>query len=501
VSILSPSDESLAHAAALEFLQSRLNYERTPAVVYSERAYKLERISELLSRIGNPERQLRVVHVAGTKGKGSTAAMIASMLTAAGLRVGLFSSPHLFEVEERLAIDGQSCTADELVELVDLVAPHVEAMVADARRASALPADPLAANYETETASATATYDSGGPTYFEITTAMALAHFVRRKVDVAVLEVGLGGRLDSTNVCQPVVSVITSISYDHVHELGPTLPQIAAEKAGIIKPTIPVISGVANREPRDVIREKCAQERSPLWELDRDFHFVYSPPRHMEKSTVVGEIDYRGPNGASLSGLRLGLIGRHQAANAAVALATIYRLREVGMDVDEAAIRRGLATVACPARVQVMSRRPTIVVDTAHNVASVQALVATLGESFAARKRYLIFATTRDKDALGMLQVLLPHFDEVVLTRYVSNPRGFAPQDLAAAAAEARPELIGRTHLCPTPAEALAHLRARIEPEDLLCIAGSFFLAADVHVHLSCAHVGYRESHSRESEA
>lgn len=478
---LSQIDESPARAAALEFLHSRLNYERTPAVAYGERAFKLDRMAELLARLGDPQRRLRIVHVAGTKGKGSTAAMVSSVLAAAGLRVGMFSSPHLFAVEERLAIGGAPCTPQELIELVALVAPHVEAMEAEASPLSAATAETVGAPYAGVGASTMALCDPGGPTYFEITTAMALAHFARRNVDAAVLEVGLGGRLDSTNVCQPAVSVITSISYDHVLELGPTLAHIAAEKAGIVKPGVPVVSGVTAPEPRDVIRDKCAQERSPLWELDRDFHFDYRPPRNLDRDPSQGEIDYYGPEGLRWSGVHLGLIGRHQAANAAVALTAVHVLRQQGIAVDESAIRRGMAAVNCPARVQVVGRRPTVIIDAAHNAASVQALVDTLGESFAARRRYLIFATTRDKDAPAMLRALLPHFDETILTRYVSNPRGFAPDDLAAAAAQAAPERVASTRVCATPEAALDLLRDRIEADDLLCIAGSFFLAADAH--------------------
>ena len=210
-----------AHDAALAFLYSRIDYERAVNPPYSAGTLRLERMRELLARLGNPQRGLPTVHIAGTKGKGSTAAMVAAVLTAAGHRTGLASSPHLRRVEERLAIDGRPASGDELVELVDRLRPHVETM------------ERQAAHVAGET----------GPTYFEITTALAWQHFARNRVRAAVVEVGLGGRLDATNVCEPTVTAITSISFDHTRQLGNTLAEIAGEKAGIIKPGVPIISG------------------------------------------------------------------------------------------------------------------------------------------------------------------------------------------------------------------------------------------------------------------
>ena len=213
----------LSYDAALEFLLGRIDYERTTAVPYCRREYRLDRMRELLNRLDDPQRTYPIVHVAGTKGKGSTAAMIAGILTAAGYRTGLYSSPHLDRMEERVAIDGQSCSSGELVELIERVWPAVSAMDRCADQGDG----------------------PGRPTYFEITTAMALVQFARRAVDAAVLEVGMGGRLDSTNVCPTIASVITSISFDHTKQLGNTLESIAREKAGIIKP------GSAGHQRRD----------------------------------------------------------------------------------------------------------------------------------------------------------------------------------------------------------------------------------------------------------
>jgi dihydrofolate synthase/folylpolyglutamate synthase len=442
---------------ALAFLFGRINYEQLVAVPYSRREFKLDRMRDLLARLDHPETAMPIVHVAGTKGKGSTAAMVAGVLTAAGYRTGLFTSPHLDQVEERIAVDGQPCSGNELVELIEQLRPVVETM--DRQAAAAAPEDEI------------------GPTYFELTTAMALLCFRRRRADAAVLEVGLGGRLDSTNVCTPQVSIITSISFDHTRQLGNTLAAIAAEKAGIIKPGVPVVSGVTRDEPRETIRAICRDRGCPLAELGVDFRFDYRPPRHLEEAATLGTLDYEAPDGPVRQGLALGMIGRHQAANAAVALAALDRLRDAGWDVPEAAIRRGLAEVRVPARVEVLARRPTVVLDTAHNVASIRAMVEVVEESFSPGRRRLVLACTQEKDLGGMIAELIGHFDDVILTRYTSNPRSVPPEELAALMRAAAGQV---STICGSPAEAWDYIRRSAQPTDLVCIAGSFFLAAEM---------------------
>jgi dihydrofolate synthase / folylpolyglutamate synthase len=441
---------------AVRYLAGRIDYERALAVPYGRGEFRLDRMRELLARLGNPERRMPIIHLAGTKGKGSTAAMIGGVLTAAGYRVGLFTSPHIDRVEQRIAIDGQPCSGEELVALVERLKPVVAAM-------DRLPASP----------------DSPAenqPTYFEITTAMALVHFAQRRVRAAILEVGLGGRLDSTNICQPVVSVITNISFDHTQQLGNTLAAIAREKAGIIKPGVPVVSGVVEDEPRAVIREICAERNSPLVELGVDFHFNYHPPRQRD-SAAMPTVDFRDRRGDAYRGLTLRMLGRHQAANAAVALAALGEMRRMGWELPEAAVRAGLAAVACPARIEIVARQPLVVIDAAHNRASVEALVAVLQESFAAGRRWLIFATTQGKDLRGMLEVLLPAFDRVILTRYTDNPRSVPPETLA----DVAESLTGsRPPIAATPAEAWDAARRAAAAEDLICVTGSFFLAAEI---------------------
>ncbi|MCH8923714.1 MAG: bifunctional folylpolyglutamate synthase/dihydrofolate synthase [Planctomycetes bacterium] len=443
---------------AQQFLTSRIDYERT-GVPYDARDFRLDRMRDLLARLGNPHQALRIVHIAGTKGKGSTAAMIAGMLCAAGYRTGLYTSPHLARVEERLMIDGAICPTGEFGELVGRIQPIVAEMDAEGPREER---------------------GSNRPTYFEIVTALALLRFALHRVDAAVLEVGMGGRLDSTNVCHPLVSVITSISLDHTEQLGTTLAEIAREKAGIIKPGVPLVSGVLDHQPREAIAEVAQRLNCPLVELGRDFNFDYRPPRNLERSASLATMDFvhcTGQTPRKIDEVRLALIGRHQAANAAVGMAAIGELGRHGFGVSESAVRQGLADVRWPARVEVLRRAPAVVVDAAHNVASVEALARVLDESFAAPRRLLVFATTRDKNVRGMLAVLLPRFDEVIFTRYWTNPRGVPPEELEATAAGLSP--IPR-HACTDPATAWKLAQKLATPEHLISIAGSIFIAAEM---------------------
>jgi dihydrofolate synthase/folylpolyglutamate synthase len=313
-----------------------------------------------------------------------------------------------------------------------------------------------------------------------------MLHFARQQCQAAVLEVGLGGRLDATNVCRPVVAVITSISFDHTQQLGNTLKLIAIEKAGIVKPDVPTVSGISpsvsdsDSEAAEAIADICRQRGSPLVQLGRDFDFDYEPPRHLELSEERGTIDYRRTTACdfALQGRwELSLVGRHQASNAALALAAIEQLRTAGWTITPAAVQQGLLNVLWPARVEVVGRRPCVVIDGAHNVASILALLETLDESFSARRRHLLFASSRDKDVAGMLAALQGRFDSICFTRYTNNPRGMAAEELQALALS----LHGR--LWPAiepPLAAFEAVRAQAAEEDLICITGSLFLAAEL---------------------
>ncbi len=453
--------EGTCSLALRDFLFARTNYERQAAPMGSRvRVFKLARMRELLHRLGSPDRLYPIIHITGTKGKGSTAILAGTMLTASGRRVGIFTSPHLEHVEERLSIDGMPCSPSRFDRLLAEIIPMVRIMDEEA-----------------------ASRGESGPTYFEMLTAMAFLYFAQEKVDAAVIEVGLGGRLDSTNVCHPQVCVITSISHDHMDLLGNSLEQIAWEKAGIIKRNLPVISGVTQPGPRDVIRRVCQKRGCRLYELDRDFGVSYLPPRHLERDTALGNVTFWFQGGED-NGRRtwregqLRLLGSHQAANAAVAIMAVKCFQErLGWSISDQAIQVALRETIVPARVEVLGRRPVVILDVAHNTASAQALVATLRECFDVRRRYLVFGTTQGKDYRGMLEVLAPHFDHIFLTQYTCNPRALPGLLLIQAAKELIPT---KFSVCPHPVDAWNEAWSRVTAEDLVCITGSFFLAAEM---------------------
>jgi dihydrofolate synthase/folylpolyglutamate synthase len=437
----------------LEYLYGRLNYEwlgmpRIPGEL------KLGRMRRLLRRLGDPHLGLPIVHIAGTKGKGSTAAMMAAIFSASGARTGLYSSPHLHRLEERFTIDGRPAGPDEVVALIDELREAVDRVEAEDAR-----------------------YQECRLTFFEITTAMGLLHFARRRVDAVVLEVGMGGRLDSTNVVHPLVSIITSISFDHTRQLGNTLGAIATEKAGILKRGRPAVSGERGAEARASILRVAAQRRCLLHELGNDFRFDAIPP----DAPLARPSPFR----AAVRTWRtdwgtfpLPLLGPHQAHNAAVALAGLDVVAEVEprLEVGRDDVTRGFATLKWPARVEVLGHRPTLVIDGAHNGASAEALADTLRACFPDTRRTLVFGTTRDKDLRGQLQALLPLFDEVIATRYVENPRSLSPETVVSAVLM----LSGRSaHTAADPAEALDLARSLTAPDGLICVTGSLFLAAE----------------------
>jgi dihydrofolate synthase/folylpolyglutamate synthase len=437
----------------LDYLYGRLNYERV-GMPRAASELRLSRMRRLLRRLGDPHLGLRIIHVAGTKGKGSTAAMLSAALTASGVRTGLYCSPHLHRLEERFTVDASPASASELVELTDEVREAVEQLEHDdARRGR------------------------WRSTFFEITTAMGLLHFARRGAGAVVLEVGLGGRLDSTNVVHPVLSIITSISFDHTRQLGNTLASIATEKAGILKRGRPGLSAVRNLEARQAIRKVAGQRRCALRELDTDFWFdaiLPEPPLLRPTTGFVAARTWRTDWGT----LRLPLLGPHQAHNAAVALAGLDLLaeQEPSLAVSRDDVLRGFAALKWPARVEVVGQDPWLVIDGAHNVASAAALAETLRTCFPPARRTLVFGTSRDKDLDGQLRLLLPCFESVIATRYIENPRSVPPEAIAARVFE----LTGRSApVTADPSDALELARRSTAREGLICVTGSLFLAAE----------------------
>ena len=432
---------------AMGYLFTLTNYER--GIVHKPRTTPklgLERIARLLEFVGNPERRLRAVHIAGTKGKGSTATMAANALTQAGYKTGLFVSPHVEHVRERIQIDGRWIPEEAVRE-------HVNGMYDYLRRSE--------------------TRQDGiyKPTFFEVFTTVAFMHFAAEAVDFAVVEVGMGGRLDTTNVLQPLVCGITPVSMDHTEVLGPTLAAIAGEKAGIIKPGVPVICGRQQPEALAVIRDACRERNAPLHVLDEDIAIESS-----EKSFAVRTW------AGSVEGISLRMPGEHQVTNAATAAGLLLSLRERGHAVlTDEQIAGGLSSAFCPARVEMVRSRPATVVDSAHNPASIRALLATLRTSFRFERLVCVVAIARDKDVATMLRLICSDAQYVVFTR-MNNPRACLPEELAEAAGKLG---VASVTTRPDIGSAIAAAEAFAREDDLICVCGSFYLAGDARALLA----------------
>jgi len=446
--------------AALRWLDSRVNYERqSPIGPGGNGSFGLARMRRLLALVGHPHEAFPVVHVAGTKGKGSTVAMVATILERAGLRVGRYLSPHVHRLEERIAVNGRQIAESDLVRSFARVVPAVERLDTSARRRG-----------------------TRVPTWFEVVTAVAFDHFARAQVDIAVLETGLGGRLDATNVSRPVVSVITSISLDHMAILGPTVRAIATEKAGIIKRGCPVVCGARDPAAREVIVATALKRRAPLRLVDRDFTISHAPGNAatpLSGGTLL--LRAAGEGGQELT-YPLSMAGRHQADNAGLAVMTIGELRRRGFPIPETAVRAGLASVHLPARIERIADRPLVILDAAHNVASIESLVETLADLLAdtasrGAPRVLLFAASADKQIEEMLACCRGRFDRVVVTRYLTNPRAATTERLVAACAAAG---LPAPTTAPSPAAALAMARKLAGARGMVCVAGSFFLATEI---------------------
>jgi len=441
----------MTYREALNYIYSFTNFEVTPAGDYSSKTFDLTRIERLLAALDNPHGQFQSVHIAGTKGKGSTAAMMERVLRAAKHRTGLYTSPHLHTFRERIRVDGEMISRDDVVAGVEKLKP-------------------LAA-------------EISGLTAFEIMTALAFDYFRGRGVEIAVLEVGLGGRLDSTNVVTPLISVITSISFDHTAILGTTLAQIAREKAGIIKPGVPIITSPQNDEALSVIQDIAQEENAPLVEISPDLEFqvadadfqIAPAAQDLEKQafTLTRQAEIFDLSLFTLD-LQIGLLGKHQLVNAATALAALMVLRDQGVLVPDEAIRDGLANVEWHGRFEILSRDPCIIVDGAHNADSAHQLVATLHDMFPRARLHFIFGASGDKDIAGMLAELFPAAESLVLTRS-HNPRAADPARLAELASKHKTE----TSVAPDLAAALRDARQHASQGDVICVTGSLFVVAE----------------------
>ena len=440
-------DASIADPAyhdALRWLYGLSPNIRTAAQIVANRPHKLARMRALLERVGRPDRELRSVLVAGTKGKGSIAAFSESILRAAGLRVGLVTSPHLVSWCERTRIDGHDVEPDTAARLLPAVRAAVDRLSAE---------DP----------------ELGHVTTFEAGLAFSLLAFVERGVEIAVVEAGVGGLHDATNVLEPLAVALGPISYDHTATLGPTLTAIATEKTGIFRSRRLAISAPQPPEARAVV-EQAARERGALLEwCGEEWQW------HPDDESCAGRFTICGIRG-EFGGLSTPLLGRHQRENATVAVAlTTGALPELGRGcAPEAAVRAGLAAVRWPGRLQVLRERPSLVVDGAHNGDSASRLAEALGECFAADRRHLVFGTSVGKDVARMLDALLPIAATVTLTR--SHHERSVPLDQLFQALESRGVAAS---IVPEVREAVGSALAQADPGDLVIVTGSLFVVGE----------------------
>ncbi|AFQ46032.1 bifunctional folylpolyglutamate synthase/dihydrofolate synthase [Desulfosporosinus meridiei] len=403
--------------------------------------FGLGRIQELLRRIGNPESSLRVVHIGGTNGKGSTTVMIARILREAGYKVGVFTSPHMHDYRERMVINGLMISKEDVIQMISRVRPHLEDMVAE--------------GFE-------------HPTEFEVSTALALLYFAEKNVDYAMIEVGLGGAIDSTNVVSPLVSVITNVGMDHMDYLGSNVVEIAKVKAGIIKPNSVVVTAAADPDVIQVLRDQAKAMEVPLWIVGEDIRWEGKWSGELEQ-----EFDLIGLH-SIYSKLRLRLMGSHQLRNAATAVTVCEVLQsEHLVNIPREAIYAGLREVEWIGRLELLSLTPKVLLDGAHNVDGAQALAGAL-PIYARNRLILCLGMLADKEREKVVKMLVPMADEIIVTR-PNSPRAGDWKALGSLA-----EQFGRPVTCiEDPKEAVVFALGRLEEKDMLCVTGSIYMLAD----------------------
>ena len=451
-------DIETRYQESLDFLYSFIDYSLKRNFRNAAEKFNLDRMRHFMSLLGDPQKDYGVIHVAGTKGKGSVSSMCASVLKAQGYRTGLYTSPHMVDFTERIRINGEEIGHANLVELVDELRSVTEAVPQI--------------------------------TTFELTTALAFLYFSRQQVDYAVFEVGLGGRLDATNIVDPIVAVITSISYDHTKILGDTLSEIAGEKGGIIKPGRPVVVAPQKEEARLKLEEIAAERNAPLIQVGRDYLFaadshslsgqtflVWTP----DEQTMVDEfIESGGRHVWSPLRFHLPLLGFHQIENAATAYAALKTAEKFGLTLSQDAYQDGFARVVWPGRLEVLRRNPPVVVDSAHNRYSALRLRQAMDDYFPGLPIVLVFGASEDKDVSGMFQELLPRVRQVITTQSV-HPRAYDAGELVDMVHRS-----GRAAKAIVPVEdALAEALREAGDEAVVLIAGSVFIAAAAREVLS----------------
>jgi dihydrofolate synthase/folylpolyglutamate synthase len=438
-----------AYQQTLDYLYSYVDFSMTRGHRYSADQFDLGRMRTLVTRLGNPEGKYPSIHIAGTKGKGSVAALCQSALMADGYRTGLYTSPHLHDYAERIRINGAPISHSDLIHLVEENKPVFESIPKI--------------------------------TTFEITTALAFLYFARQEVDVAVIEVGLGGRLDATNVVIPIVAVITSLSYDHTHLLGDTLAEIAGEKAGIIKDGIPVILSPQKDEARQVIERIAAERSAPLIQMGRDYLFEPQSRSLGGQSLLVWQVskedesvNNQGHQKNSKRGLlSIPLLGSHQVQNAATAYAALQVFSRSGFSLRDDAIRQGFSTVNWPGRFEILQRQPAVVIDCAHNRDSALKVRQAIDDYFPNRRAVLVFGASEDKDIAGMFAELAPITRQVIATKSF-HPRAIEPERLQ----EIAHQFGLPVKIVPDVPEALEEAIRFAGNDSIVLVTGSIFIAA-----------------------
>lgn len=432
------------YTTALRWLYEHVDHERLRLVRYNERNFNLDRMRQLLDLLGNPHEQIRCVQVAGTKGKGSTCSMLASMLQSCGYTTGLYTSPHLIDLRERITIDGNLISYNDVAELFKLIAAKESAL------------------------------GSAPPTFFEIMTASALRYFADQAVDVAVLETGLGGRLDCTTAATPLVTGITGISLDHTNLLGSTLAEIAREKAGVFKPGVPAISVEQEPEVDQVLKDVAAEVGTTLEFTGReiDFSYRFEANKELGPHTRVCLTS----DSSRFEHLAVPLRGEHQAHNCGLALAILDKLKAHDFVLPEAQIVDGLASTKLAGRMEQVWTQPRVVIDGAHNAASITALIRSLGAHISYDSLVMVFGCGQDKDMMGMLKEVALGADKIIFTKAKANPRAHEPDDLYRRFADISGKM---AQTADSLNEALKLAGRAVSREDLIIVTGSFYLVGE----------------------
>lgn len=437
-----PKKAFRTYEQALRYLFDATDYERQQKLRYNVTTFDLDRMNKLLKGLGNPHKKTKAIHIAGTKGKGSTATMLASMIQANGYKVGLYTSPHVTSLHERIVVNSEMISRKHMLNLINRLHPVIEKL----------------------------SKKGDGPTFFEIMTAIAFLHFVDSEVDISVIETGLGGRLDSTNVINPELVGITHISIDHQNLLGDTIDSIAQEKAGVIKKGIPVFTVPQEATAMRVLKKHANAQKAPFVVTGKDVDFSY----RFESSREHGphtRICLTTPS-SRFEHLRVPLPGEHQAINCGLALAMLDKLKHQGYAIDDQKAICGLNEVKLLGRMEMVNHDPRTLVDAAHNAASIRALIQAIGQHVSYDSMIIIFGCNNDKDVHGMLTQLQYGADKVIFTRS-NSPKAVFPSDLA----EMYSEICGK--MCQTTLslkEALRVARNAVTREDLICVTGSFYL-------------------------